>query len=71
MLLNELSDIFFALKNHHNKKRVLYKKIASISLISRNYLCDLTFMTSLNDVYKEITIDNVVSLNVYEHPSFF
>jgi len=74
MLLNELSDIFFALKNHHNKKRVLYKKIASISLISRNYLCDNTFMTLLNDVvsvYKEITIDNVVSLNVYENPSFF
>jgi hypothetical protein len=31
------------------------------------------FMSSLNDVvsiYKGITIDNVVSLNIYENPSF-
>jgi hypothetical protein len=39
----------------------------------RNYLCCNTFMSLLNDVvsiYKGITIDNVVSLNVYENPSF-
>jgi len=73
MISNDLSEIFFALKNHHDKKLVLYKKIAGISLLSRNYLCCNTFMTSLNDVvsiYKGITIDNVVSLNVYENPSF-
>jgi hypothetical protein len=31
------------------------------------------FMTSLNQVvsvYKEITIDNVIFLNIYENPSF-
>jgi len=73
MISNELSKIFFALKDHHDKKLLLYKKNASISLISRNYLCYNTFMTLLNDVvsiYKEITIDNVVSLNIYENPSF-
>jgi hypothetical protein len=73
MISNELSEIFFALKNHHDKKLFLYKKIAGISLPSRNYLCCNMFMTPLNDVvsiYKGITIDNVVSLNVYENPSF-
>jgi hypothetical protein len=73
MISNDLSEIFFALKNHHDKKLVLYRKIAGISLLSRNYLCCNTFMTLLNDVvsvYKGITIDNVVSLNVYENPSF-
>jgi hypothetical protein len=70
---NDLSEIFNALKEHHDKELVLYKKIAGISLISREYLCCNTFMTSLDDfvsVYKGITIDNVVSLNVYENPSF-
>ena len=73
MISNDLSEIFFALKSHHDKMLILYKKIAGISLLSRNYLCCNTFMTSLNDVvsiYKGITIDNVVSLNVYENPSF-
>jgi len=73
MIKNDLSEIFFALKNHHEKKLVLYKKIAGISLLSREYLCFNTFMSSLNDVvsiYKGITIDNVVYLNVYENPSF-
>jgi len=73
MISNDLSEIFFALKNHQDKKLVLYKKIAGISLLSRNYLCCNTFMTLLNDVvsiYKGITIDNVASLNVYENPSF-
>jgi hypothetical protein len=54
-------------------KSFFFIKNASISLISRNYLCYNLFMTLLNDVvsvYKEITIDNVVSLIVYENPSF-
>jgi len=70
---NDLCEIFNALKDHHDKKLVLYKKIAGISLISREYLCCNTFMTSLDDVVsvsKGITIDNVVSVNVYENPSF-
>jgi len=65
--------IFFALKNHHDKKLILYKKNAGISLLSRDYLCCNTFMSLLNDdvsIYKGITIENVVSLNVYENPSF-
>ena len=73
MIKNDLSKIFNALKEHHDKKLILYKKIAGISLISREYLCCNTFLTSLDDfvsVYKGITIDNVVSLNVYENPSF-
>jgi hypothetical protein len=73
MIKNDLSKIFNALKDHHDKKLVLYKKIAGISLLSRYYLCCNTFMTSLDDVvsiYKGITIDNVISLNVYENPSF-
>ena len=73
MIKNDLSKIFNALKDHHDKKLVLYKKIAGISLLSREYLCCNTFMTLLDDVvsiYKGITIDNVVSLNVYENPSF-
>ena len=64
---NDLCEIFNALKDHHDKKLVLYKKIAGISLISREYLCCNTFMTLLDDVVsvsKGITIDNVVSLNV-------
>jgi len=70
---NDLSKIFNALKEHLDKKLVLYKKIAGISLLSREYLCCNTFMTSLDDVvsiYKGITIDNVVSLSVYENSSF-
>jgi len=70
---NDLCEICNALKEHHDKKLVLYKKIAGISLISRDYLCCNTFMTSLDDVVsvsKGITIDNVVSVNVYENPSF-
>jgi hypothetical protein len=66
--------IFNALKDHHDKKLVLYKKIAGISLLSREYFCCITFMTLLDDVvsvYKGITIDNSVSLNVYENPLFF
>jgi hypothetical protein len=47
---NDLSKIFRALKEHHDKKLVLYKKIAGISLISREYLCCNTFITSLVDV---------------------
>jgi len=69
---NDLSEIFNALKEHHDKELILYKKIAGISLISREYLCYNMFMTLLDDVvsvYKGITIDNVVSLNVYENPS--
>jgi len=56
------------------KSSFFIKKIAGISLLSRNYLCCNTFMTLLNDVvsvYKGITIDNVVSSNGYENPSFF
>jgi hypothetical protein len=71
--VNDLCEIFNALKEHHDKKLVLYKKIAGISLISREYLCCNTFMTLLDDVLsvlKGITIDNVVSVNVYENPSF-
>jgi hypothetical protein len=70
---NDLSKIFKALKEHHVKKHVLYKKISGISLISREYLCCNTFITFLVDVvsiFKGITIDNVVSVNVYENPSF-
>jgi hypothetical protein len=73
MSKNDLNEIFNALKEHHDKKLILYKKIAGISLISREYLCCNTFMTLLDDVvsiFKGITIDNVVSLNVYENPSF-
>jgi hypothetical protein len=67
MIKNNLSEIFLALKNHHDKKLVLYKKIADISLLSREYLCCNMFMNLLNDVvsiYKGITIDNVVSLSL-------
>jgi hypothetical protein len=69
----DLCEIFNALKEHHDKKLILYKKIAGISLISREYLCCNRFMTSLDDVVsvsKGVTIDNVVSVNVYENPSF-
>jgi len=70
---NELEEIFSTLKNFYDEKLVLYEKIARISGFSRNHLCYNTFMTSLNQVvsvFKEITIDNVVSVNVYENPSF-
>jgi hypothetical protein len=70
---NELSNIFFALKNFHDKQLPLHEKIASISLISKKLHYN-TFMISLNqvvNVYKEVTINNVISLNIYENPSFF
>jgi hypothetical protein len=73
MVSNELSEIFFALKNYYDKKLILHEKSARISLFSRNHLCYNTFMTLLNQVvsvYKDITIDNVISLNIYEIPSF-
>jgi hypothetical protein len=72
MMHNELSNIFFALKFYHDKQLPLHEKIASISLISMKLRYN-TFMTSLNQVvniYKEVTIDNVISLNMYESPSF-
>jgi len=72
MISNELSETFFALKYFHDKQLPLHEKIASISLISKK-LCHNTFMTLLNEVvnvYKEVTIDNVISLNIYENPSF-
>jgi hypothetical protein len=73
MMPNELSDIFFALQFFHDKQLPLHEKIASISLISKKLHYN-TFMTLLNqvvNVYKEVTIDNVISLNIYENPSFF
>jgi hypothetical protein len=69
---NELSEIFFALKNIHDKQLPLHEKIARISLTSKK-LCYNTFMTLLNqvvNVYKEVTIGNVISLNIYENPLF-
>jgi hypothetical protein len=72
MMHNELSDIFFALKHFHDKQLPLHEKIARISLISKKVRYN-TFMTLLNqvvNVYKEVTIDNVISLNIYENPSF-
>jgi len=69
---NELSDIFFALKNFHDKQLPLHEKIARISWTSKKLHYN-TFMTSLNqvvNVYKEDTINNVISLNIYENPSF-
>jgi hypothetical protein len=53
-------------------KIFLHEKIASISRISKN-LCLNCFITSLTEVIKvlkEITIDNVISLNIYENPFF-
>jgi hypothetical protein len=70
---NELEEIFLTLKNFYDKKLVLYEKIARISEFSKKHLCHNTFMTSLNQVvsvFKEITIDNVIFLNIYENPSF-
>jgi hypothetical protein len=70
---NELEEIFSTLKNFYDEKLVLYEKNARISGFSRNHLCYNTFMTLLNQVvrvFKEITIDNVVYVNVYENPSF-
>jgi hypothetical protein len=63
--------IFNALKDHHDKNLVLYKKNTGISLLSREYLWCNTFMSLLDDfvsIFKGITIDNVVFLNVYENP---
>jgi hypothetical protein len=63
---NDLEEIFLTLKDVYDEKLVLYEKIARISVFSRNQLCYNTFMTSLNEVvnvYKEVTIDNVISLN--------
>jgi hypothetical protein len=71
MISNDLCDIFFALKHHHEKNLALHIKIASISLISKK-LCNNSFMTLLTavvKVFKEDTINNVISLNVHENPS--
>jgi len=67
MVSDELDEIFSTLKNFYDKKLVLYEKIARISEFSRNHLCYNMFMTLLNQVvsvYKEITIDNVIFLNI-------
>jgi len=71
--VNELEAIYLTLKDFYDEKLVLHEKIASISEFSKKHLCHNTFMTSLNQavsVFKEITIDNVISLNIYENPSF-
>ena len=70
---NELEEIFLTLKDVYDEKLVLYEKIARISEFSKKHLCHKMFMTSLNQVvsvFKEITIDNVIFLNIYENPSF-
>jgi hypothetical protein len=72
MISNKLSEIFSALKYFHDKQLPLHEKITSISLISKK-LCYNIFMTSPYEVvkvYKEVTIDNVISLYIYENPSF-
>jgi hypothetical protein len=58
---NDLSQIFIALKEHYDKKLVLYKKIAGISLISRVYLCCNTFMTSLDD-FVSVTKESLLTM---------
>ncbi len=58
---NDLSQIFIALKEHYDKKLVLYKKIAGISLISREYLCCNTFMTSLDD-FVSVTKESLLTM---------
>ena len=71
--VNELEAIYLTLKDFYDEKLVLHEKIARISEFSKKHLCHNTFMTSLNQtvsVFKEITIDNVISLNIYENPSF-
>jgi len=71
--VNDLEEIFLTLKDFYDEKLVLHEKIARISEFSKKHLCHNTFMTSLNQavsVFKEITIDNVISLNIYENPSF-
>ena len=70
---NELEEIFLTLKNFYDEKLVLYEKIARISEFSKKHLCHNTFITLLNQVvsvFKEITIDNVLFLIIYENPSF-
>jgi len=72
MVSDELDEIFSALKNYYDEKLVLHEKNARISVFSRNHLCYNTFMTLLNQVvsvFKEITIDNVIFLTIYENPS--
>jgi len=64
MIHNELSDIFFALIFFHDKQLPLHEKIASISFISKELRYN-TFMTLLNqvvNVFKEVTIKNVLRL---------
>jgi len=73
MIKNDLSKIFNALKDHHDKKLVLYKKICRhqftfnrVSLLQ--HVHDFTWWCCKH--LQRITIDNVVSLNVCENPSF-
>jgi len=71
--MNEKKSFLSTLKKFYDEKLDLYEKIARISEFSKNHLCHNTFMTSLNQlvsVFKEITIDNVIFLNIYENPSF-
>ncbi len=70
---NELEEIFLTLKDIYDEKLVLYEKNARISAFSKKHLCHNTFMILLNQVvsvFKEITIDNLIFLNIYENPSF-
>jgi hypothetical protein len=72
MMHNELSEIFFALKIFHDKQLPLHEKIARISLTSKKLHYN-TFMTLFNqivNIYKEVTIHNVISSPIYENPSF-
>jgi hypothetical protein len=69
---NDLSK-FFQPFNFFMKMLILpIKKIANISKTSVS-ICDNTYITALNDVvqvFKNIIIDNVVSMNIYENSSF-
>jgi len=64
--------IYFLLLKVFMTNNFLFMKIARISLISKKLHYN-TFMTSPNqvvNVYKEVTINNMISLNIYENPSF-
>jgi hypothetical protein len=69
---NALFEIFSSLKKFCGEDLNVHQKIAFISQLATE-LCFLTYFTDLNarvKIYKSVSINPVISMNVYDNPSF-
>jgi hypothetical protein len=69
---NALFEIFSSLKTFCRKEHNVHEKVAFISQFATE-LCFSTYFTDLSarvKIYKSVSINPVISMNVYDNPSF-